>query len=280
MAQTLTIVSGTATDEQNLVDEIDLFLVGTIGWTKEDTITDTASDKDIVLSSVGESESYDKLYIRVRGTTSHVRFYAYSDWDSSSSTGTDEIFDSTETRIEAGSTLDYWIAADKDVVHIISSVSPDTYHGGFGYWKTYYDYVDDPKPFFVFGQDLASDNFDDEDRLWSYGVGSFGSSYITSLSGTQRAYRASHNADVDYANPQSRTGEPRLFEPVFYHEGVGLSEIRGEVWGLYLIGGSNHSVGDILTISGSLDQNGDYLIMRYDNSQAWAIGPVVASGTV
>lgn len=281
VVETLTVVSGTASDEQDFINSLDIFLTTTIsGWNLEDTITDIPSDNDRVYSL--DTAQYDRTWVRVRGNGDYVSFYAYSLWDPSSSTGADEINDSTETRIYAGTgSLDYWIMGNQDVVHIITGPNDGNYyHGGFGLWDTLYGPEEDPKPVFVFGQNSTSDTFSDTNRVFSYTPGSWGSSYErqkhlpgTTFSGSSGAYRASHVSEVQYAVSQSRTGEPYIFEPVFRHNGVfAFDEVRGEIPGLFMIGSSPYTEGAVTTISGFI--SGDFLIHKHSGAVSWAIGKV------
>ena len=61
--------TGTATDEQDLVGKLDTFLTSVVGtWTKIDTVTDDASTKDLVFSSVGDGQ-HETIYLRFKGNS-------------------------------------------------------------------------------------------------------------------------------------------------------------------------------------------------------------------
>lgn len=282
-----TLVSGTYTDEQHLLSELDFFMVDTIGgWTRVKTITDTATDKNIAYYTDGSVSGtvYDRFWIRLRAINNALGFYGLSNFDADTDTDYDAfggVSNSTElvTGTNSGT---YWFAVNKDAVHIVLDHTSAGYHGGFGHFISYYTPEQDPKPAYVFGQVSAPEYFTNGLRLMAYGPHSWGISYDASLSGTSRLYEANHPTTIQYGTPNPRTGEPKLIEPVFFTDATfGAYEVRGEVPGLYMCGGLDLSVGGVINISQDpATVSGSYLIQRDSDIYAWAIGPVTVSGGV
>lgn len=281
IATTFTLTSGVYADEQALLAALDGFLVDDIGrWVRLKVVTDSPTDKNIAYYADGTHPAlYERFYLRMRATSDNLRVYGMSYFDTATNTDYDAFGGtSNETELPTGtSSGTYWFLGNYDNVHVvIRDVAGNTYHGGFGCWRTYYNRLEDPKPFYVFGQTASGQTFQSADRLESYGPQSWGTSFSVAVSGTARAYRAQHPTEVAYGTPNPRSGYPRLMEPVFYTAAVfPSSEVRGEVPGLYLCGGSPYTHGNLVTISGG-EQNprGVYFIHKHADDIAWALGPV------
>lgn len=277
-----TLVSGVYQDEQDLLFELDLFLTQTIqGWTQVKVVTDTASDKDIAYYSDGSAPGvYDRLWIRLRATGDELRPLASSNFLTATDTSSDPLGDAGDfTEMTTGTSSGiYWFAANKDAVHVVvDHLDGNTRHGGFGLWSTCYTALEDPKPFYVFGQTAQNQTFASALRLQSYGPHSWGLTIDTTNSGTVRPYEASHPIEIANGTTNPRTGELKLVEPVFYTDSNFLyHEVRGEVPGLYMCGGENLTHGQLIEINDTLGTiSGTYFIHRHTDALSWAIGPVI-----
>lgn len=283
-----TLVSGTYTDEQHLLSELDFFMVDTIGgWTRVKTVADTATDKNIAYYTDGSTSGtvYDRFWVRIQATSDELRFYGMSLFDPNTDTDSDQFGGSEQAHMLtlAGVSGTYWFAANKDAVHVLTERSSDSLplHGGFGYFITYFDAPTDPKPFYLFGQTAINQTFSDTTyRMETYGPHSWGLSYDPALSGTHRNYEAAHPTTIQYGTPNPRSGEPKMVEPVFFaDETFGAYEVRGEVPGLYMCGGAGLTPGGVINVK--LDPatiSGSYLINKHSDAYTWAIGPVTVSG--
>lgn len=279
---TFVMTSGVYTDEQDLASKLDTFMITTIsGWNQIEIITNTATDRDTAYYGIGSTPGeYDRSYVRVRGTGDELRFSVASNYNASTNTFSD-LVTSADTELPAGTTSgNYWFIGNADSVYVtIMHPGPgfSKHFGGFGTWLTYYDKEYDPKPHYAFGHQTSSETFE-SDRCKSYSPGSWGKSAEKSpstSSGTSQIYLAEHSADIEEASPQVRTNQPYLFEAVFYHAtNLDTSEVRGEMPGLYMIGGQPYTHGNVVTISGIGTISGKYFIHKQSNSACWAIGKI------
>jgi hypothetical protein len=281
-----TLVSGTYTDEQHLLFELDFFIVETIGgWNRVKVVTDTATDKNIAYYTDGSLPGeFDRFWMRIRATADELRFNAMSLFDPSSDTDSDAFGGGaghTEMTLTTSSGT-YWFAANEDAVHVLVERASDglSLHGGFGYFVSYYSAAQDPKPFYAFGQTALNITFSSHDRLYAYGPHSWGLAYSPTYSGTARSYFATQPSQIQYGTPNPRSGQPKLVEPVFYSDATfGAEEVRGEVPGLYMCGGTGLLTGNLITIDRMPPTvSGSYLIHRHTDATSWAIGPVTVSG--
>lgn len=287
VATNFTLVSGTYTDEQDLLSELDFFIVNTIGgWTRVKTIADTATDKNIAYYSDGSVPGdYDRFWLRIQAASNQLRFYGMSYFDAGSETGSDTFGGTNQQTPLTVSTSSgiYWLAANEDSVHVLIERSSDSLslHGGFGLFSTYHTSSLDPKPFYVFGQASLDSTFVDN-RLQAYGPRSWGSDYNTTFSGTIRNYNAAHPTHLQYGAPNPRSGYLKLVEPVFYAAATfGALEVRGEVSGLYMCGGLGATTGAVVEVNFMAPTvSGMYLMHRHSDTYTWAIGPVTVSGGV
>jgi len=283
-----TLVSGTYTTEQDLLSQLDFFMVNTVGgWTRVKTVADTATDKNIAYYTDGTTSGtvYDRFWIRIRATGDELRFNGMSYFDSTTDTDFDQFGGNEDAHLLPLTAVSgtYWFAANKDAVHVLVERSSDLLplHGGFGHFITYYDAADDPKPFYVFGQTAINQTFTDATyRLEGFGPHSWGSFYDATYSGTERKYQAAHPTNIQYGTPNPRSGYPKLIEPVFYTEQTfGAHEARGEVPGLYMCGGLGLTPGGVIEVKNMPPTvSGSYLIHKHSDSYTWAIGPVTVSG--
>jgi hypothetical protein len=280
-----TLVSGTYTDVQHLLTELDFFLVNTVGgWVQEKVITDTGTDKNIAYYTDGSTSGtvYDRLWMRARAYNGYLQFNGLSYFDATTDTDYDQFGGQTDSFfIRTSATGTYWFAANKDAVHVVvdrSDGSPN--HAGCGHFISYHQPHEDPKPVYIFGQVETHHTFASHVRLAAFGPHSWGTSYTTTLSGTSRWYEASHPTAIQYGTPNPRTGYPKLVEPVFFVDDTfGAYEVRGEVPGLYMCGGEGLTHGSLVEIKNMPPTvSGTYLIHKYLDSTSWAIGPVTVSG--
>lgn len=277
-----TIASGVYLDEQDLAIKLDTFMTESIsGWTRAATISGSSIDRDTIYYSDGSSPGlYDRNFVRVRGTTNELQFSVAADYSVSSGWTLSGVATSNDTEIPTGTTSGtYWFIGNPDSVYIsvMHAGTSSKHFGGFGTWTTYYSPADDPKPYYVFGHQVAGNTFQNS-RCLSYGVGSWGNSVLrspSSFAGTSQTYFASHNTALNNAASQIRSGQAYIFEPVFYcNTTVAVSEVRGEMTGLHIIGGTPYSHGGVINITGIGTTSGKYFIHKFDNSTCWAIGKI------
>jgi hypothetical protein len=278
-----TIASGTYTDEQDLLASLDTFITGTIsGWSQVKVITDTASDKHIAYSAVGDG-SRDRNDVSVRATGDYLEFHCYSWFDVDTDTGHDDLY-GTETRIPTSTTSGtYWFLGNRDAIYVSveHSATSDPHLGGFGQFISYYSAEEDPKPYYVFGQVAASTLFNNaSERVRSWHPSAFGAGYnplspLPTYSGAAMNCRSAHYDEIQYGVSQSRTDQPYFFEPIFTGVETGI-DMKGEIPGLKLIGLSPYSHGNIITVLGINLINGDYFVQSHTNASpvGWCVGRV------
>lgn len=125
--------TGVVSTEQDLVTEMDTFLTSYIGgWTRVETISDTASDRDYAWSSEGEDyrdtgvPGADPIVIRARGNSNYIYQYTYGTYNSSVD-NTFEIYNSTYTRTYTGTdAFRYWMFGNKNFICYILEDTPGT----------------------------------------------------------------------------------------------------------------------------------------------------------
>lgn len=266
-----TIASGIYLDEQDLLADLDTFMTGTLsGWTQLKIITDTASDKNIAYYNdglTGEDDGYDRSWTSLRATSNNLEFHHYSLFNTTTDTGSDDLYDASHTYIPTNTSGIYYFIGSRDAVHVCIEHldTGDRHHGGFGAWISYHDAEWDPKPYYVFGQAATNRDFADgsNERVRTYGAHSWGKGFKTVESGSSRGYISRHQNDIQNAGSQVRSGEPYLFEPVFWYEdSYGLDEVRGEIPGMYLTGGAPFSHAQLVTVSGIGTISGDYFCYK------------------
>jgi len=146
--------TGVVDTEQDLVTELDTFLTSYIGgWTRVETISDTASDRDYAWSSEGEDgrdtgvEGANPIVIRARGNSNYIYHWTYGTYVNSS-TNTFEIYDATYTRTGSGSNaFRYWMFGNKSFVCYILEDTPGyNYMTYLGLIESFYIPETDPLP--------------------------------------------------------------------------------------------------------------------------------------
>jgi len=163
-----TIVSGTYTSEQDIIDQLDDFLTLNLRWQRLDILTDTGSDNNRVYFSSGEIPGkYFPIYAQFQGVSDDVFFSGYTAWDAVGNTGNDLLFNSSESRIQAPGQFEMVFIGNQDVVYVIVFTTVG-YLGGIGYWDTFYTPEQDPYPLYVLGDFSSLDSFIDTFRVRSY----------------------------------------------------------------------------------------------------------------
>lgn len=260
---------GTVADEQELVGSLDTFLTSVIGtWTKIDTVTDTASDKDLVFHSPGNGQ-YRDIYLRFRGTGNYVYIYGYSLWiDSGTYDG--ELHNSLYTRVATGSnSINYWFFGDIDYVWVVvQDVVTGTYCSGHGgLIDSYYDAADDDYPLVVIG--CAADYYPltSTNRAYMYSALSSGTAV------NHIAYNT-HTSLLAYGDPSDRDSNIEAHTPfIMYNTIAGHKEIRGELKGALYFSGTSFNSADWTTVSGT---DMMYFIRKYSVTLCEAFGPTVS----
>lgn len=281
-----TLSSGTYTNEQGLISNIHTFLTTTIsGWQRIYTVSDTGTDRNFVYTCSGSRpQDHDPGYVGFRGFGNEFYINPYSFFNSSTGVGYNNLNDSSLTATGAVSTGTgrWWFIGNNDAFFLVTAPDtvPNTYYlMGAGFWKSYYNYDYDPKPWWGMSQGSATGTFESEgDRVRSFAPGSFGKSAFpfSSLSGIGGDYACEQ---LSLGNAvQSRTGQPYPLAPVFYlSTGVNyhLSEVRGEIPGLYKVSIPNsHFTGNVITISGMADMSGDYFVQKTASTDIWLLGKI------
>ncbi len=294
------ITSGTAgPSEQDTLDRLDEFMTGALGWNRVDVITDDATDNDRVWYSEGEvSGQYNPMYVRARATNNDIRFHGYTFWDPSSSTGSDEIIDTTELQIpndNNGGPDEYVFVGNKDAVFAVTRLnsSSSNYMGGFGYWDTFYTPQQDPYPLWVMGQNSNADTFNNTLRVRSYGFDPDGFLHTGStISGGVVGFVSQDQAfATGLATPNPRDGRHLMLKTPFYRErsrtdgdipGTISHEIRGEIPALFQFYGSNFAANDRVVASGvSVGDGipgdavglGNFVVSRSTQTNTFTLGP-------
>lgn len=237
-----TLVSGTYSTEVDLFSELDFFMVNTIGgWTRVKDIT-SGSTHSIVYYTDGSVSGTvtDRFWLKVERTVNFLTFYGMSNFNTTTDAASDQ-FGGTGTAIDftysgsASLSGTYWFAGNQDAMHVLVELSDlvglghlgarAQRYGGFGTFISYYTPQQDPKPFYVFGDNTS---FSTSNRLFAYSPHSWGVSQIPTYSGGSLYYSADHPVQINYGNPNPRSGQAKLVEPVFYtNTTFGKTEVRG-----------------------------------------------------
>ena len=148
------LASGTYTSEQDVLASLDTFITSNFAnWIKYKTVTDTASDKNIVYYSKGK-KGYDDRWVSFRATSDNLQFHSYSYFNSATDIGSDDLY-TVDTAVPCGATTGtYWFLGSAECIYVSvqHNGASEGYTGGIGAWATYYGPGMDPKPFFTFGQ--------------------------------------------------------------------------------------------------------------------------------
>jgi hypothetical protein len=256
--------NGIVTTEQDLVTEIDSFLTSDIGgWTRHVTVSDTASNRDYVFTSAGETGDYDQIYIRFRAEANYLYFYGYITFvDVGDNSG--EIYDASYTRFPTGATpFRYWLVGNKDFiqVHIMQAYY---YMGYAGLIRSYYITETDNYPLLIRGMSGSS-------TTWNSSNTSYMHNPTTSGEQAYKIYSAWDTYAVKY-DIGLRSPEVLMLPLVAYSATVSQYEVRGEPYGVFQSNATYTAHGaSMTTVSGSFLS---FLI----GTDAFIYGPV-SSGT-
>ena len=260
-------VNGTATDEQDLVGQLDTFLTGTIGtWVKIDTVTDTAATKDLVFRSPGNGE-HRQIYLRFLATGNSVYIYGYSGWRSSVDYD-GQLHSAIYSRMGTGTgNINYWFFGDIDYVWIVAEDSVGNYIAGHGgLLDSYHSAEDDDLPLVIIGCINSSYSMTGTNRTYMY------SALVSGTNIMHKAYNT-HTPLLAYGDPSDRNANVEAHTPfIIYNDVVGHKEVRGELRGALYFSGTSFSSGDWVTISGT---DMSYFVRSISASNCEAFGPVV-----
>jgi len=295
-----TTASGTAgPSEQDTLDRLDEFMTGALGWNRVDVVTDTSTDNDRVWYSEGETPGkYSPMYVRARANGDDIIFQGYTFWDPNTSTGNDEIANSTELQIpndNNGGADEYVFFGNKDVVLVSVRLNSNgsNYMGGFGYWDTYYTAGEDQYPLWVMGQNSNSDTFLNTFRVRTYGFDPEGflNTVSTVSGGVVGFVGTDESGRTAVATPNPRDVRHLMLKNTFYRErsrtegdiaGAISHEVRGEIPGMYQFYGSNFAANDTVIASGVATVegipgddlgNGTFVVVRSTETNTMVLGP-------
>jgi hypothetical protein len=294
----LTVVSGTATTEQDFIVALDNTLAHVFGWELVRKNSDSSSDRDYWFRSAGEQAgTYMPLYARVRGFSNALEFYTYSNL-TAAGVSSDEVYNSSVTKISISTSFDFWISGNKDIFYVmVKGTTNNHFMGGVGYLDTPYTSAQDPLPAFSTGQGNATTLFTGN-RVRSYSAPSWWSSHTggalggpfldagtSTSSGVENTYIGTGNTILQYASPLQRDGR-YMCTPVSLYIGLTTdlitSEFRGSLPNLWGMWGDSASMGGIVTASGininsdSVVSDANFIVMTEFNQDdnTYIIGPV------
>lgn len=260
--------SGTAATEQDVITAIDTFLTSTIGgWVRLDTVTDTASDRDYVFFSRGETPGkYQDLYIRWRGYNNLIYVFGYSLWINSS-TYSDQIHDTTYSRGNPGSgTVKYWLFGTKDWLWVLfQNAAEASYYQLFGgYIDSYYTPEQDPLPLAIIGHYTYTYYFDNNRIRMYVPMASGVSEFYTMVNDHQTTLLAN-------GAPNARDGSVAHY-PVLVTQRATASyyEVRGELPGIVHVRGDTLASEQWVTVSGTSSQ---FFVTKYSTTVCCMFGP-------
>lgn len=262
-----------ATDEQEVIRNIDNFLLNYVGWYRLDTITDTATDRDYVWISDGEPDQAGNInsrIIRIRGQGNAVRFMCYSTY-TNSITNTGLIFDATDSILSISIDIKVIIIADKERLVIFgnnsssSSFSP-SYVGRI---LSLFTVAQDPYPNAVRSSSAQAEDWDESASTIQW--------YALTPSATQRRYKLTNsNNYVDAAAQNTRDNSCMAFSQLLYTDATaGDFEIRGYPRGCYQVA-QHFSHRGFITLA-----SGVHIVLRGHvggtnnfNTTSWVYGPL------
>lgn len=260
------------TNEQEVVRNLDNFLVNYVGWYRLDTISDVAnSNRDYVWISDGEPDqagNTNPRIIRVHGQGNSIRFSAYSTYINSS-TYTGEIFDAIETVVTIGQDIRATVIADKERLLILLSNNASTSFAPayVGRILSLYTVAQDPYPNAVRVSSSASEDWNESDLSLQW--------LALAPSGNQRPYELTTASGYIQTTGQcKRNNDFMAFSQILYTDDtIGDYELRGYPRGCYQV--SDHfSHRSFLALS-----SGIHMVLRGSpggnfESTSWAYGPL------
>lgn len=255
-------------NEQDAVSRIARLLVRQVGWTLVDDIANSGSDRDVVLSSPGESsvDNPNIVYIRLRGNGNQIIFSTYETY-TDSVTFTGENSDATYGNITASGDFDLLVAADLErVIVAIREDGGNRYFGYVGRIEAYTQWPAHPYPLLIKGMQSTTYDFfysANPRNMW-----------MIRADGTSSPYYAARVDDDNTINTASlmsvRNGKTYCSKiPVRYSDNPTHNEIAGELRGVYTLPGDKFTHGSFFTIDSQA-----YVIIQGDGTYSWAVGPV------
>lgn len=257
-----------ADDEQEAVDLTAKFLVRQVGWTVLEDITNTASDRDITLSSSGEASviNPNDVIIRLRGFSDSLYFYTYETYVNSS-TNTGEVSEGTYGRLTFTGAGTIKVVADLERVAIhFTEDGGSRYFGYAGRIDSYYSYWDHAYPNLIKGMINVDYDFyynSNPFNMWMRANdGSVDHYYPLFIINANTLIRGSY---------QAARGDARHFfaVPVFNSTG-GQEEVAGELRGIYATSNLNYDNDDIVFINNKPYTN----FNSFDSQYTWFVGPM------
>lgn len=257
----------TESTEQDVVDIIAKFLVRYVGWTVAQNVTDTASDRDIVLRSTGENSANNPnpRYIRLRGNINNIYLSTYETFVNIS-TNTGEVSDATYGLLQCNGTVIAMVVADLErvFIHIEEDTGP-RFFGYVGRIDPYTEWPQHPYPNIVKG--MAQTAYD-----FFYTASPF-NMFMRRNDGTVSPYfpvLLVNSNTVVAAGHSTRNGQISGFRiPVVYKDVAAQSEIAGELRGVYWMPDAYVNHGDYIRID-----DRPYVVIQGTASTAWAVGPI------
>lgn len=254
--------------EQEAVDFIAKFLVREVGWSLVDNRADTSSDRDVVLSSPGESDNDNphEVFIRIRGFSDDLVLFTYESYEDSS-TYSGELSHSTYGNITAIGTFYLTVVADLDRVAIhVKEDGGNSYFGYLGRISSYYDWPAHPHPNLIKGmQSTVYDFFYTaaERNMW-----------MIRPDGSVYSYKpllvVNGDAITESSYQSARTGKRFFFALPVYSDYAGQEEIAGELKGVFTGPAANYGFESFVNINGKT-----YVCFDSSNSSyTWFVGPV------
>jgi hypothetical protein len=261
--------TGVAETEQDVITAIDDFLVNTVGtWTRIETVSDTASNRDYAWSSVGsDPDNYDTIFIRIRGQSNQIHFYGYSYYESSS-VNSFEIYNGSFTYLALSSSpIRYWLVGNEDFiqVHTRRGDTGGYYLGYAGLIRSYYIPENDNYPLMIRGQSSTTTEWEDSNAAYMYNTTTSGEGNFQGFN-----WDSVLGFDLHY-----RTNELCLLPVVMYSADGSNEEVRGEPYGVYQVNGRLSGHQSVIT-----SVSGTFVVFKMNttDSKTYAYGPV-ASGT-
>lgn len=253
------------------LQNIRTFLINTVGWVLVETITDTSSILDIVLTSVGESDVPNGLpiFIRLRNTVDRIFMYTYETY-TDSVTNTGEVTHAVNGAVTCPTALQGYeviVVADLERVMInnITYNGASLYMGYVGRITAYHRANEHNYPNIVKGGVSAS-------TTWYYSASEI-NSYMLGPDGTQQHYHAIeplNGTGLTSGESSDRDASMVLSAPVLVNVDADpqKSELVGEPRGVYRVSERASSTMSFIRIEGQVYVVVAYLTLRM------ALGPI------
>jgi hypothetical protein len=267
-----TVISGEASDAYDLADKLDVFLVDTLGWSRQYTISSGVSIRDRVYYNNGGEvgNPYNDIYARFSASGTILYNYAYTYYSPSGATFSGEMggdIDTANYGTGSSSGCYYTLIGNKDITWaVIRHLDSGTYYASsVGYCQSYYPAVIDPYPVSIVGQRDNTYGFD-QNRIKLY-----------NKDGDEAFYTSSdHSSIVQYGSPQVRYSAYFGMSINISNTVSGQHELRGELLGIKQMYGENFTSGNTVIASGTETvASGEYLVVKHgaSNSTTFAYGP-------